>query len=373
MKSQHLSILYLISSNRLYGAERVVARLSQGLLQRGHRVLVGVIDSFSRPNEFEAYLSELDVPVLKITSAGPLDWSIAGRIRQIILDEDIDIVHSHNYKADFYALFGRDKSLWLVTAHCWGATDLKSAFYDRIDQFIVRFADRVVGVSRNLMRDFEKMFLPKSKCVYIPNGIDCRVLGPKALDDKFVVAFVGRLEREKNVLFVLEAFSRFIEASNFKDRLECWMIGDGSLKGLIETKLSSFAYKDKIKLFGKVPAEQMPGLYKEIDCLFLPSFREGLPMVVLESLCNGLVIVGSDVSLADIGSSDCTRIVSKVDIEDAVRGLEEMAGIYFSDRDGFLQLSRLANKMAGQFSENLMVERYENLYYNVLNSKDVNS
>ena len=371
MKPQRLSILYLISSNKVYGAERVVGRLSQGLLQRGHRVLVGVIDSFSRPNEFETYLSNLNVPFAKISSSGPLDWTITDRIRQIILNEDIEIVHSHNYKADFYALFARGKRPWIVTAHCWGSTNLKSAFYDKVDQFIVRFADAVVGVSENLMRDFERIFLPKNKCVYIPNGIGCNALEKDELDDEFIIAFVGRLEREKNVLFVLEAFNRLIETSNFRNKLECWLVGDGSLKPLVEDALDSFVYRDKIKLFGKVPSGRMAELYRDIDCLFLPSFKEGLPMVVLESLCNGLVVVGSDVSLADIGNTDCKRIVDKLDVEDAVRGLEEMAEIYFSNRDRFLQFSSLANRIAGQFSENLMVERYENLYYNVLNSKDV--
>ena len=110
-------------------------------------------------------------------------------------------------------------------------------------------------------------------------------------DDK-VVAFVGSIVAVKNV-HVLQPLFHAIRAG-FDGKLRFWMVGDGKLRSSVEPSLMSDETID-VKLWGNVPADEMPDVMNCIDVMVLPSLNEGLPLVCAEAVNCGANVVGADV------------------------------------------------------------------------------
>jgi glycosyltransferase involved in cell wall biosynthesis len=92
---------------------------------------------------------------------------------------------------------------------------------------------------------------------------------------------VGRLCEQKGQLLLIEA-ARRLEAQGVK--FELVLVGDGELRAEIETLIACNNLQDKIRITGRVSSNQ---LYDEIlsaRALVLPSFAEGLPMVLMEAM-----------------------------------------------------------------------------------------
>jgi glycosyltransferase involved in cell wall biosynthesis len=70
----------------------------------------------------------------------------------------------------------------------------------------------------------------------------------------------------------------------------------------------------------------MTQVYAEIDCLVLPSLREGMPMVVLEAMASGKPVVATDVGAVSLLlSSGCGLVVPVGDREAMATALRRIA------------------------------------------------
>lgn len=106
------------------------------------------------------------------------------------------------------------------------------------------------------------------------------------------VVYVGRLSIEKGLLVLLEAIAKVTK----KIRVELWIIGAGSLRNEMEDLADKLGISENLKWFGWL--RWGPQLFEKIgqaDTLVLPSFSEGLGLVLVEAMSQGLVVVASSV------------------------------------------------------------------------------
>ncbi len=363
-----MTILQLISSRQVYGAEKVILPLCKALQQKGLKVILGIMDHFEEENELESAALKEGLEVKRIVTHRQIDPKALDHLRRLIKACSPHIIHSHNYKSNFYAsLTKTPRQRWILTAHGWCGTNLKTKCYDTLDRILIRFADAVVAVSLNILEELAQWRVPKPKCFYIPNALECPVEAPHALDETFTVGFVGRLEKEKNIKVVTQALIQFL--AHHKDS-QALILGDGSLRPWVQNLIQEHGLQKRILLLGKVPAQEMKNYYQKIDCLFHPSLRDGLPMVVLEALCFGIPIVGSARALKDVGEKPFTRIIqeprqTKQAVSQAVKFLTELREMY-QNKEAFLRLSQLAQKEAQKFNTSSMVNKYFDLYQKLL-------
>ena len=73
------------------------------------------------------------------------------------------------------------------------------------------------------------------------------------------------------------------------------LAGAGELDRDIAVTLDQSGYKDEVTFTGLVGKERLTQLYKESDIFVFPSYREGLPRVVIEAMSWGLPCVCSDI------------------------------------------------------------------------------
>lgn len=129
------------------------------------------------------------------------------------------------------------------------------------------------------------------------------------VQDRKVVAFVGRFEPIKNVTLLPRIFS--LIAAKYSRPLTFWTIGTGSQFEKVTDALNACDFD--CRNWGMQPLDIMPQLMNCIDVLVLPSKFEGLPLVTLEALQCGANVVASNV----VGTAEGIGRDNAIDIDDA--------------------------------------------------------
>lgn len=107
------------------------------------------------------------------------------------------------------------------------------------------------------------------------------------------VLFVGRLEIEKGLSHLLEAFASVL-TDEFP--MELYIVGDGTLRAELETKARKLGVFSRTKFLGYVPqGNRLLRIYRGSNLFVLPSLQEQQGKVLLEAMSNGIPVVATDV------------------------------------------------------------------------------
>jgi len=104
---------------------------------------------------------------------------------------------------------------------------------------------------------------------------------------------VGRLCEQKGQLLLVEAAHRLaMDGVDF----ELVLVGDGEMRNDIEALIKLYALQDRIHITGRISSEQLREEVLAARALVLPSFAEGLPMVIMEAMALGRPVVSTFVA-----------------------------------------------------------------------------
>ena len=92
---------------------------------------------------------------------------------------------------------------------------------------------------------------------------------------------VGRLCKEKGQLLLIEASHRLAQEGI---AFELVLAGDGEMRGVLENLISKYKLTDKIRITGWISSDQVRSEILASQALVLPSFSEGLPIVIMEAM-----------------------------------------------------------------------------------------
>jgi glycosyltransferase involved in cell wall biosynthesis len=158
-----------------------------------------------------------------------------------------------------------------------------------------------------------------SKIQVVRCGVDREFLHLpyQAIPDSPQLVCVGRLCEQKGQLLLIEAAAR-LAAQGWDFKLI--LVGDGSLRSEIEALIEQFKLQDRIAITGWASSEDVQRYILAARALVLPSFAEGLPVVIMESLALGRPVISTYVAgipeLVEPGI--CGWLVPAGSIEDLV-------------------------------------------------------
>ena len=92
---------------------------------------------------------------------------------------------------------------------------------------------------------------------------------------------VGRLCEQKGQLLLLEA-ARLLAAQAVE--FEIVLAGDGEMRGQIEALIAQYGLQSKVRITGWISSDQVRTEILAARALVLPSFAEGLPVVIMEAM-----------------------------------------------------------------------------------------
>jgi glycosyltransferase involved in cell wall biosynthesis len=106
------------------------------------------------------------------------------------------------------------------------------------------------------------------------------------------VLFVGRLDPVKGVTILLEAFA---EARRSHPDAKLTVVGDGPARAALETQTKMLGVSEATTFLGYCSQSDVANLLQRADCLVLPSFAEGVPVVLMEAMASGKPVIATQV------------------------------------------------------------------------------
>jgi glycosyltransferase involved in cell wall biosynthesis len=180
----------------------------------------------------------------------------------------------------------------LVTAETGGVADDVVALAERplfgVSRALVSSHDRLNGICQANVDHLREYGFPGEKITFIPNGIDTSAwAGSSAPERVRRFLFLGRLDPEKGLFELLEAFARVRERH---PEVTLTIAGEGPAL----EELRALA-GDGVALAGRIPYEQLGAVFDAHDCMVLPSYSEGMPLSVLEAAAHRRAMIITDV------------------------------------------------------------------------------
>jgi glycosyltransferase involved in cell wall biosynthesis len=286
------------------GGGRVAAQVASSLARRGHavRVLTGgmrhlprhqVLDKVEivRPFSFRRREDTCTVPEMALYLATSL-LPVLKEARNWLPD----IVHAHfAVPTGLLALAVRVFTgiPYVLTAHLGdvpgGVPEQTDHLFRLLGPFVApvwRRAREVTAVSRFVAGLATRAYGVKP--LVIPNGVTA--IAPPELRIHFPrrLVMVGRLSIQKNPLLAVEALALIKDMDWRFD-----VVGDGPLRPEVRALSERLGIGGRVTLHGWISSAQVAQVMAGADILLIPSLQEGLPMVAIEALQRGLVIVGS--------------------------------------------------------------------------------
>jgi glycosyltransferase involved in cell wall biosynthesis len=107
-----------------------------------------------------------------------------------------------------------------------------------------------------------------------------------------LVLFLGHLYRDKGVYELLDAFAAI---RSVRPGLRLVLAGEGSETEGLRSRAKTLGLDEIVELPGWVDPHAKADLLRRAACFVLPSYREGLPLALLEAMVAGVPIVATPV------------------------------------------------------------------------------
>jgi glycosyltransferase involved in cell wall biosynthesis len=369
------SILHLIDSSGVYGAEKVILTLldeSQGSDYPG--ILGCIREKKTDEVEIAERAGERGIPIHYFTMKRGLNPLGIYEITKFIKHHHISLVHSHGYKTNvFFGILPLRSFPVISTVHGWlkFGTDRKEKVYEFLDSMALKRLNFVVSVSGAVKEDLIKRGISKKNIVTIYNGIttdhfqekfDGLEIRKKYLlgHGDYVIGTAGRLSEEKGHSYLIRAIPDL--AKEIKN-IKLIIAGDGPLKEDLECLVDELGVSNHVRLIGY--EKDIEKFLSVLDLFILPSLTEGLPISLLEAMASGRAVIASKVGgIKEVIQNSINGIlIPPMD----VKALSESIKFLFYDSEARRIIGSEGKKhISTHFSSRAMVSGYQNLYDRIL-------
>jgi glycosyltransferase involved in cell wall biosynthesis len=316
-------------------------------------------------------------------SRNPLDprnlFGTPGKIREIVLREQYDIIHVHTPVAAFvtrYALKDLRKQLGvsiIYTAHGFhflpGANPFKNAVFLALEKLASNWTDYLVTINREDEAAVKRhRLVSPGHSRYMPGiGVDLDYYNPQLVDNSAVAKIrveLGIGAETPLLLSVAEFTPRkrhqdTIAAIARLDRPEVHLAiaGSGPLMNQMKQLAIDLGVASRIHFLGR--RNDIPVLMKAANANILVSAQEGLPRSVMESLALELPTIGTkirgtqDLLLGDYGLL--------VDVGD-VAGLTNAIAWILDRPEQASQMAKRGREHLSTYDLNHIIELHDRLY-----------
>lgn len=228
------------------------------------------------------------------------------------------------------------------------------ALFKRAAAITTAEAARVICPSRSTALDVEEFYgVARERIRVVPHGVEMADLGIHAAEELWqrrgitepYLLWVGTQEKRKNVIAVLDAFTRVAprhpQLSLVLHGPNGWL-GDEVGEGLRHRGMHTRTIVSE----GSLPRSELAALYARASAFVYPSLYEGFGMPVLEAMACGTPVVTSNISALPETAGGAALLVDPLDDVALAESVERI----ISDSTLAEDLSRRGQKRAAGFT-----------------------
>jgi 1,2-diacylglycerol 3-alpha-glucosyltransferase len=216
----------------------------------------------------------------------------------------------------------------------------------------------------------------ESRIEIIPNGVELQhyfeaePLSREEYDfaeTDILLIYSGRLAPEKNLEFLLQAFSGVAQAI---DNVYLLILGSGTRKQELEEYARDIGVSKRVHFTGMIPYDKIPGYLAMCDAFVTASVTEVHPLSVIEAMGAGLPVMG--IHSPGVGDSVEDGISGFLSTEDLPAFTAKLTRLCLDSdlRHKMGETARQAStKYAIERTTQIMLEHYNKLVYNFLPRK----
>ena len=226
---------------------------------------------------------------------------------------------------------------------------------------------RVVCPSTNTERRLKKIGIKNT--VVISSSIESNFFHKPGRKDYKIptVVYTGRLEREKNPLFLV-SIAKELKKSLPNFRL--LILGDGTLFEDLVSKVHKEKLESNIILAGEVARDLLPNIYKTCNLFITPSVTEVMPLSIIEAMAAGIPALAlKNSQLEDIVIDEETGFLLPRD----PKVIAKKITFLFKNPKRLLTISKNAYRHSLNFTRRKKSKELEKLYKEAIVSTSDNS
>ncbi|MCM2280830.1 MAG: glycosyltransferase [Bdellovibrionaceae bacterium] len=306
------------------------------LVEQGHHV---VVLTTGRPGQAKMEVIQ-GVQVYRLPSVKLFGFyqaiALPWQVKTILMNHEIQIAHFHYLGMLSWvgARVARTLGIRSVYTHHMTVDHLTQPMAMRplrplLSRWIRRFCNHMevtTAPSRNFVEAHQGEFRSPMRFISNPlplRGIDTvELAGAQEVraDGVFSLLFVGRLDPEKNIPFLLRAFAL---AARSRPELRLRIAGDGSQAYNLRHLARELEVESKVEFLGWVDRQKIGQVYAGADAFVLPSRVETQGLVALEAMMYGkpVVLADSIVTATELVTPLETGYIVKADAD------EELASV----------------------------------------------
>jgi len=373
--NKKIHILHVVLTLDIGGLESLVMAMSRRIDKKKFTVSVLCLQYVD--SQYKNEMERGGIPVYLIKKKGKLDFSFIAKIRKLLKEQQVDVLHSHSgcfFNAALASLFTGVAGV-IYTAHGMPVEyGIKASLENAIAACLTT---KLVAVSEEIKIHLESCYpFARRKIELIINGVDTEKFRPfpekrdgnliKKMHgiplDALVIGSVGRLESIKNYQMLVRSFA--LICNNIKKCLCLVFIGEGSERENLIRLSRDLGLEGQVKFLGM--QYNLHRLTPVLDIFILSSLSEGTSVALLESQAAGVpavvTAVGGNGKIIEEGYNG---FLCEVD------DIKEMAckiGFLITDDDLRIRMGSNSRQIAERkFSFQHMLTRYEEYYLSMMN------
>lgn len=316
MESNPIRILQVVPNMQAGGLESLIMNLYRNIDR--DKIQFDFIVHYTEKKHFDDEIESLGGKIYRFSLRE--DNNIFKYIKQLDKffkeHKEYKIIHCHMSSIGFLVfLIAKKNGIKIRIAHSHN-TSTERNLKGIIKSILIKPYKYVATVNLACSNEAGKYLYGKKKFKVIKNGVDVskfryneQVRNEKRkelkIENDFVLGHIGRIEPQKNHLFLLEIVKCMVEKNKNTKLL---IVGTGILEEDVKKRIKELGIEENVKMLGV--RSDVNELYQAMDAFCLPSLFEGLPLVAVEAQMSGLPCYFSDVITKECRILDSSKYIS---------------------------------------------------------------
>lgn len=362
------------------GAGRIIKDLAYHQKENGNNVFIVTTlseeDGYCNYKDYLNFLKNSNIEVYKFDSTFKrdiyLNLNITSKVREIIVNNNIDIIHAHAAVPAMVGIIARSgirKFIPVIqTMHGWGTN--KRPEHEKMDVTIMNGLDKIVSVSKSDNKLMISKGVNESKILTIYNGIEDNIkheaieaedeikkdIIARKKEGYTILGCIGSVCKRKNQELLVKAISK-IE----KDiKIYVAIIGEGDTINELKNEVHMYGIDNKIKFYGyRNNASRYINLF---DYFVFTSTSEGFSIALLEGFRANVPVIASNIpAFCECIEDKITGYLFQNNNDKSLRDVIESVALKNNIDNGKI-LKNAYSKFKSKFTLNKMLSSYDNIY-----------